>query len=98
VSEIDDVIARLEHQRAAIDRALEALRGINSAVGTKRMGRQPGSKLSAEAKRRMSEAQKRRRAAEGRAGKKRVLSPEGRARIAEAARKRWAAIKKEQAA
>jgi hypothetical protein len=95
VSEIDNIIAKLEQQRQAIDRALVALRGINSAGGTTRRGRRTGSKVSAEARRRMSEAQKRRWARTGKGtARKRVLSPEGRARIAEATRKRWAAIKK----
>jgi hypothetical protein len=69
---LQDVIARLERQREAIDRALAALHEVSSSEGH----------------------QRRRKAAVKRAGRKRRgPSPEGRRRIAEAQRARWAAKK-----
>jgi hypothetical protein len=69
VNDLGDIIAQLERQREAIDRALEALRGIEgTAPVAKKRGRPPGKK----------------------GGGKRSMSAEGRARIAEATRKRWA--------
>ncbi len=59
---MQSIITQLEEQRAAIDRALEALRetqGTNQPAA-KRRGRPPGKKFSAEARLRMSQAQKRR--------------------------------------
>lgn len=74
MNEIASIIAQLERQRTAIDRALAALQDVS------------GSGASVP------------RAAKKVAGKKRRLSPEGRRRIAEAARKRWAAEKAAKAA
>ena len=72
-NDLTSIIASLEQQRTAIDRALEALRGLGGQIGTqpatKRRGRPPGS------------------------GRKRVLSPEGRQRIIEATKRRWAAVR-----
>ncbi len=69
MDEINRIIERLERQRAAIDRAIGALREIASDTSTGPVRSAPVPKK----------------------GRKRRLSPEGRARIAEAARKRWAA-------
>ena len=46
MSDFDLIIASLEQQRAAIERALEALRGVSgtSAPATKKRGRPPGKK------------------------------------------------------
>jgi len=65
VTDIGNIIAQLEQERTAIDRALSALREIGGARASAPIGRKG----------------RRRR---GR------LSAEGRQRIAEAARKRWA--------
>ena len=68
MDEINRIIERLERQRTAIDRALDALRDIATETASEPARRAPATKKS----------------------RKRRLSPEGRARIAEAARKRWA--------
>ena len=68
MDEINRIIERLERQRAAIDRAIGALREIAGDTS-------PGPVRSAPVPKK---------------ARKRRLSPEGRARIAEAARKRWA--------
>ena len=46
MSDFDGIIASLEQQRAAIERALEALREVSgtSAPATKKRGRPPGKK------------------------------------------------------
>jgi hypothetical protein len=69
VTDIGKIITQLEVQKAAIERAISALRAVGAS------GRGKGS------------------AAPGvKAGRRRSrLSPEGRRRIAEAARRRWAA-------
>jgi hypothetical protein len=67
VNGLGEIIAQLEKQREAIERALAALRGIESTgVPGKRRGRPPGKK------------------------KRWHMSAEGRARIGEAPRRRWA--------
>jgi ABC-type transporter Mla subunit MlaD len=75
LNDVDQIISQLEGQKAAIDRALEALRDISgstsAAVKQGRPGRPPGS-VNAPKK------------------QKRRLSPEGRKRIIEALKKRWA--------
>ena len=65
MTDIGKIIAQLEHERAAIERALTALREIGG-------GKTPTTN--------------------GRKGRRRRgrLSPEGRRKIAEAARRRWA--------
>jgi hypothetical protein len=70
----NDIIARLEKQKTAIDQALDALRQFDESD----IARPSTSKKAAGKK----------------AVKKRVLSEEGRQRIADAARKRWAAKRK----
>jgi hypothetical protein len=74
---IEAIISDLEQQRRAIDQALEALRQVGGQPA-KRRGRPPGTKNSSEPKRR---------------GGKRYISPEGKKRIADAARRRWAEIR-----
>ena len=71
MNEIESVIAQLERQGEAIERALGALREIagTTVPDAKRRGRPPGQKKR---------------------GGKRGMSAEGRARIGEATRKRWA--------
>jgi len=72
-SNFKDVIVRLENQKAAIDRALAALREFDDSGVAKR----PASTKAATKK-----------------AKKRVMSAEARKAIGDAARKRWAAVKK----
>jgi hypothetical protein len=73
-----DIINRLEQQKAAIDKAIAALREFDDGEigGSER----PKSKGLAKAVKK--------------GAKKRVMSEEGRKRIAEASRKRWAAVRK----
>jgi hypothetical protein len=97
----DEIIAKIAEIRAQLDG------GVSSAVGPagkkKRGGRE--RMLSAEARGRIAEAQRRRWAASRKgaaaktaakksATKKRTLSPEAKARIAEAQRRRWAGVRK----
>ena len=71
MSDIAAVISQLETQREAIQRALEALRGISGSSSlSSAKGKAPRSR-----------------------SRKRHLSPEGRARIIAATKKRWAAQK-----
>jgi hypothetical protein len=111
---LKDIIQKLEHQRMAIDRALTALHEIDGtpveselvestapaasddAVAATRKGG-----MTAEGRRRLSEALKKRwaakRAASGHvspgrpAKRKGGMTPEGRKRLSEALRQRWAA-------
>jgi hypothetical protein len=70
VNDVTSILSELERQKAAIERAIEALQEVSAAGGRSAGRRQAGAK-------------------------KRRLSPEGRRRIAEAARRRWAALKAE---
>ena len=74
-----NIIAQLEQQKAAIERALAALQEVEaapaSAVTAKRRGRPPGVKSKAPVKR------------------KGGITPEGRKRLSEALKKRWATKK-----
>ena len=72
MNEIAKIISQLEHQKAAIERAISALREIEgpSQIGASTAPKFPGN-----------------------ASQKRHISPEGRKRIAEALRRRWAAKK-----
>ena len=83
MNKVESIIAELERQRESILRAIEALSGASSPV--KRRGRPPGSGAAKKSGRK-------------RRGGKRNMSPEGRARIAEAARRRWAQLRAERAA
>ena len=73
-----DIISRLEQQKTAIDKAIAALREFDGG-GIAEIER-PKSKHAATAVKKAS--------------KKRVMSEEGRKRIAEASKKRWAAVRK----
>jgi hypothetical protein len=73
-----DIIKRLEQQKAAIDKAIAALREFDESDIAE--SERPKSK-------RLAKAVKK-------GAKKRVMSEEGRKRIAEASRKRWAAVRK----
>jgi hypothetical protein len=75
---LKDVISRLEQQKSAIDKALAALHEFEEGGET-----ESGAHTST----RPAKAVKK-------ATKKRHISEEGRKRIADAARKRWAAVKK----
>jgi hypothetical protein len=110
---LKDIIQKLEYQRAAIDKALTALHEIDgtgveseSAASTSAepasaiiLARKGG--MTAEGRRRLSEALKKRwaakRAASGHvsagrpAKRKGGMTPEGRKRLSEALRQRWAA-------
>jgi hypothetical protein len=77
---IENVLAQIDAEIANLQRAKEVLTGTGSATRKRRPGRPP---MSAQVK-----------VASAKPKKKRRLSPEGRARIAEAARRRWAAQKK----
>jgi hypothetical protein len=68
LKDIETIIADLEQQRSAIDRAISALREVTGVRASTKQAAPPR-----------------------RGAKKRQLSPEGRARIAEATRRRWAA-------
>ncbi len=61
MSDIENIITELERQRAAIDNALEALRGITRQTTSKRPGRPKGSKRvkSADGRQRQIEAMRR---------------------------------------
>ena len=101
---IENVISQLERQRSAIDRAISALRDIGAsnsvlsaaAAGSTRLGKRRKRHMSAEGRKRIAEAA-RKRWAQIRAGKatprKRRLSAEGRKRIIEATKRRWAAVR-----
>ncbi len=80
VSELDTEIARLQHIRAA-------LTGIGTTEKKPGRGRPKGSKNLAKSAAAPVVAKK--------TGKKRKLSPEGRKRIAEAMKRRWAERRKE---
>jgi hypothetical protein len=115
---LTEVIRKLEQQKAGIERALAALREIegtaadttapapaatSGATGAKR-GRPPGG-MTAEGRRRLSEALRARWAAKragsgaspaasaapAQATRKGGMTPEGRRRLSEALKKRWAA-------
>ena len=77
MTDLQQIINELEQQKAAIDTALAALRGLTADAPQRRgPGRPPGKR------------------GPGRPPKKRSnISEEGRQRIAEALRKRWAAKK-----
>ena len=87
MKDIDNIITQLEEQKAAIERAISALRDIaGSAPATvkkARRGRPPGRPPAAASAPAPAPAPK----------KKRRLSPEGRKRIIEALKKRWAVKK-----
>ena len=71
---LSQIIAGLERQKASIERALEALREVGEGASAPRRGRPRGSGAAPAAKK-------------SRRGR---ISPEGRRRLAEAMRRRWA--------
>jgi hypothetical protein len=100
---IDNIIARLEDQKAAVERALEALRDFDqtgTVTPAKSTSKAPARKggMTPEGRRRLALAMKRRWAAK-RTGaqakkattKKTGLSAAGRRKLAEAMKRRWAA-------
>jgi hypothetical protein len=104
-SDLTSIITELELKRAAIERALSALREIGgegpAPTASKRRGRPPGSKNQAgsvEAGNARSEGQRRRwaekKAAEAEAApaakKRRGLAAAGRKRLSEMMKARWA--------
>jgi hypothetical protein len=118
VDQINELVVQLEHQRESIDNAIKVLKQVeprtqgrststqsaaqSTAVPT---GDVPKRKVSAAARRRMAEGQKRRGAAmKGQSDaaattkraepQKRTMSPEARRQIAKAVRARWAALRK----
>lgn len=74
---INEIIDSLERQRAAIDNALEALRGVQGSV---QQTGGAGTQATTSAGR-----------GRGAAKRKGGMTPEGRKRLAEAMRRRWAA-------
>lgn len=80
-NEFKDIITRLERQRTAIDRALAALREVD--------GSNAGETVIARRGRPKKAARKKANKAASR-----TISDEGRKRIAEAQRKRWALKKR----
>jgi hypothetical protein len=100
---IDNIIAQLEEQKAAVERALEALRdfgqtgSITPAKATGKASARKGG-MTPEGRRRLALAMKKRWAAK-RTGaqakkattKKTGLSAAGRRKLAEAMKRRWAA-------
>jgi hypothetical protein len=105
MEDVSTIIADLEQQRDAIDRAFAALRDVGGAAGeaapAKRRGRPPGSMktVSADTGNKRSEGQKRRWEAKKAAGtavatksatKKRGLTAAGRKRLSEMMKARWA--------
>lgn len=78
---IENLLAQIDAEIANLQRAKAILTGTGLAATKRRPGRPP---MSAQDKVASAIPKK----------KKRKLSPEGRARIAEAARRRWAAQKK----
>jgi pyruvate/2-oxoacid:ferredoxin oxidoreductase beta subunit len=74
LSNFKDIINGLEQQKAAIDKAIAALREFDDG--------------------RISESERPKSKTVKKAVKKRVMSEEGRKRIADASRKRWAAVRK----
>lgn len=77
MTDLQQIISNLEQQKAAIEKALAALRGLSAGAPERRgPGRPPGTRRP------------------GRPPNKRsLISEEGRRRIAEAQRERWAAKK-----
>ena len=112
MNDIENVISRLEKQRSAIDRAILALREIAgpSTPNARETSQSKSRKrrLSAEGRKRIIEATKRRWAAKKAAGaetapkrasaqsrsRRGALSAEGRKRLALVMKKRWADAKK----
>ena len=83
--DISSIISELENQKAAIDKALGALRDVAGTEIPKRRGRPPGKRAGASAP--ATAPAKRERPAK----KLSRITEEGRQRLARAMKKRWAA-------
>jgi hypothetical protein len=95
------IIAQLEHQKAAIERALAALREVEAPASQSSIPPERRGGMTPEGRKRISAALKKRwaakRAAEGAPAetpqkavrRKSRLTPEGRQRLAEAMKRRW---------
>ena len=101
----EQVIEELKAERQRLDRAIDVLEG--GSARSARTGRHGARRMSAEARRRISEAQKKRWASRKQglsatmklAGRKRSgMSAAGRKRLSEMMKKRWAARKRLKAA
>ena len=103
--DIQSLVSSLKAERGRIDQAISALEGLTS--GSARRGRPPKAKpaapaarksrnMSAAARKRISEAMKKRWAAwHGKsAPKRKAMSPAARKRLSEMMKKRWAEQKK----
>jgi hypothetical protein len=110
VPEIQIIITRLERQRAAIEKAIEALWGINNETVSANRGSGTRSRATAsptDGRQRQIDAMRRywaerkaggKKAAAKKAARKGGITPEGRKRLSEMMRKRWAARKEAEAA
>lgn len=102
MTDIDDIVAQLERQRAAIDRAIEALRNVTGqiiatrksepkAATANRGNNTDGRQRQIEAMRKFWAAKKAGKSAVKKAAKKGGLTEAGRRKLSEAMRQRWAA-------
>ena len=101
MSDIQNIITELERQRAAIDNALEALRGVTGQTAVARRGRPKGTKrsTSVDGRQRQIEAMRAYWAAKKAGGKKvttkkatkkRALTAAGRKALSENMKRLWA--------
>lgn len=82
MNDLSKIVAQLEEQRDAIDRALKALREIGGSSGAVRVAATSAAASVAPAGKKKGPGRPR----------KRRLSEEGRQRIIEAAKRRWAKV------
>ena len=75
---ITEIVGQLRAERNRLDAAIQALEGVDRSAAAGKRGRPPGSKNKTTVSAR---------------GRRRHVSAEARKRIAEAMRKRWAAVK-----
>ena len=87
---IGDVIRQLESQKAAIERALEALRHVDGNEAPAAAPSSANDRRSAAQKKRWA-ARREAEATPAMAVRKSGMTPEGRKRLAEAMKRRWAA-------
>lgn len=87
MANVEGIVQQLKDERDRIDEAIAALSSLNDRSATQARS----NRFSAAARRRMSMAQKARRAKEqGKAAKRRKISAAGLARIRAAQKARWA--------
>jgi len=102
--DIQNLLSDLKSERNRIDQAISALEGLGSASSARR-GRPPKAaapaskgrrSMSASARKRISDAMKKRWASQKQkaAPKRKAMSPAARKRISEMMKKRWAEQKK----